>query len=55
MSAAAPVAVAAPAPAAAADGGAAEAKDEFDVELTNVGDKKINVIKVVRELLLVLD
>ena len=26
----------------------AEAKDEFDIELTEVGDKKINVIKVVR-------
>ena len=28
---------------------AAEEKTEFDVVLTNVGDKKINVIKVVRE------
>ncbi len=45
--AAAPVAVAA----GAAGGGeaAAEEKDEFDVMLTAVGDKKINVIKVVRE------
>ena len=33
-------------PAAAA---AAEVKDAFDVVLTEVGDKKINVIKVVRE------
>ena len=49
VSAAAPVAVAAPAAGGAADGGAAaEAKDDFDVELTSVGDKKINVIKVVR-------
>ena len=49
VSAAAPVAMAAPAAGAAADGGgAAEAKDEFDIELTEVGDKKINVIKVVR-------
>ena len=50
VSAAAPVAMAAPAGGAAAgDGGdAAEAKDDFDIELTNVGDKKINVIKVVR-------
>ena len=49
VSAAAPVAMAAPAAGAAGDaGGAAEAKDEFDIELTNVGDKKINVIKVVR-------
>ena len=49
VSAAAPVAMAAPAAGAAGDaGGAAEAKDEFNIELTNVGDKKINVIKVVR-------
>ena len=49
VSAAAPVAMAAPSAGAAGDaGGAAEAKDEFDIELTNVGDKKINVIKVVR-------
>ena len=45
VSAAAPVAVA-----AAAAGGAAEEKTEFDVILTNAGDKKIGVIKVVREL-----
>ena len=48
VSAAAPVAVAA-GPAAAARG-AAEEKTEFDVILTNAGDKKIGVIKVVREL-----
>ena len=48
VSAAAPVAVAA-APAAGGDGAAAEAKSEFDVELTGVGEKKINVIKVIRE------
>jgi large subunit ribosomal protein L7/L12 len=52
VSAAAPMAVAA---APAAGGGAAvpaaEAeKDEFDVVLTAAGDKKIQVIKVVREL-----
>jgi large subunit ribosomal protein L7/L12 len=47
VSAAAPVAVAAAAgPAAAAP--AAEEKDEFNVVLTSAGDKKINVIKVVR-------
>nr|CRH06688.1 50S ribosomal subunit protein L7/L12 [Candidatus Magnetococcus massalia] len=46
VSAAAPVAVAA-APAAGGDA-PAEAKDEFDVVLTEVGDKKINVIKAVR-------
>ena len=35
----------------AAGGGAAESveKDTFDVVLTSIGDKKINVIKVVRE------
>jgi large subunit ribosomal protein L7/L12 len=35
--------------AGAAAPAAAEAKDTFDVVLTEVGDKKINVIKVVRE------
>ena len=49
VSSAAPVAMAAPAAGAVAnDGDAAEAKDEFDIELTNVGDKKINIIKIVR-------
>jgi large subunit ribosomal protein L7/L12 len=51
VTAAAPVAVAAPA--AAGGGGAAEAeeeKDEFDVILTEAGDKKIQVIKEVRAL-----
>ena len=46
---AAPVAVAgAAAPAEAA--AAVEEKTEFDVELTSAGDKKIQVIKVVREI-----
>lgn len=45
VSAAAPVAVAA---APAAGGEAAAEKTEFDVVLTSTGDKKINVIKVVR-------
>jgi len=52
VTAAAPVAVAA-APAAAGGGGGAEAaaeQDEFDVVLESAGDKKIQVIKVVREL-----
>ena len=52
VSAAAPVAVAA-APAAGGAGGgaeAAEAQDEFDVVLEAAGEKKIQVIKVVREL-----
>lgn len=44
--AAAPVMVAGAAPAAAAP---AEEKTEFNVILKSVGDKKINVIKVVRE------
>ena len=49
VTAAAPVAVAAPGAApAAGDGAAAEEKTEFDVVLTGPGDKKIQVIKVVR-------
>ncbi len=52
VTAAAPVAVAAvpgvAAPAAAAP--AVEEKTEFDVELTEIGPNKLNVIKVVREL-----
>ena len=50
VSAAAPVAVAAPgAPAAGGDGAAAdEEKTSFDVVLAGAGDKKIQVIKVVR-------
>ncbi|ALE18820.1 50S ribosomal protein L7/L12 [Lawsonella clevelandensis] len=49
VTAAAPVAVAAAgAPAAAAE--AEEEKDEFDVVIEAVGDKKIQVIKVVREI-----
>jgi large subunit ribosomal protein L7/L12 len=52
VSAAAPVAVAAPAAggAAGAAAPAAEEKTEFDVVLRSGGDKKIQVIKVVREL-----
>jgi large subunit ribosomal protein L7/L12 len=52
VTAAAPVAVAA-APAGGGGGAAAEAaeeQDEFDVVLDGAGDKKIQVIKVVREL-----
>jgi large subunit ribosomal protein L7/L12 len=51
ITAAAPVAVAAPgaAPAAGGDGAAGgEEQSEFDVVLTGAGDKKIQVIKVVR-------
>ncbi len=47
--AAAPVMVAGAAPGAAGGGEAAEEKTEFDVILNSVGDKKINVIKAVRE------
>ena len=51
VSAAAPVAVAAPGAPAGGDGAAAEEeKTAFDVVLTGAGDKKIQVIKVVREL-----
>ena len=48
VSAAAPVAVAA----APAGGGEAalEEKSDFNIELTSVGEKKINVIKVIREI-----
>jgi large subunit ribosomal protein L7/L12 len=49
VSAAAPMAVAA-APAAGAAAAAPVEKDEFSVILTAAGDKKIQVIKVVREL-----
>ena len=45
VSAAAGVVVAA----AAGDAVAAEEKDEFDVELTEVGPNKVKIIKVVRE------
>jgi large subunit ribosomal protein L7/L12 len=49
VTAAAPVAVAAPGAApAAGDGAAAEEKTSFDVVLQAAGDKKIQVIKVVR-------
>ena len=47
VSAAAPVAVAAAPAAGAAAGG--EEKSDFDVVLASAGDKKINVIKAVRE------
>lgn len=50
VTAAAPVAVAAAPGAAAGAPAAAEEKSSFDVVLTAVGDKKIQVIKVVREI-----
>ena len=46
VTAAAPVAIAGGA--ASGDTEATEEKSEFDVELTGVGEKKINVIKVIR-------
>ncbi|HER1921569.1 TPA: 50S ribosomal protein L7/L12 [Streptococcus pyogenes] len=48
VTAAAPVA--APVAAAAAGGAEEAAKDSFDVELTSAGDKKVGVIKAVREI-----
>lgn len=50
VSAAAPVAVAAVA-GGGGDAAAAEEKTEFDVHLKSFGEKKINVIKAVRELI----
>ena len=51
ITAAAPAAVAAPGAApAAGDGAAAEEQTAFDVVLTGAGDKKIQVIKVVRSI-----
>ncbi|MGQ9860148.1 MAG: 50S ribosomal protein L7/L12 [Thermodesulfobacteriota bacterium] len=50
VTAAAPVAVAAPGGAPVAAQAAEEEKTEFDVILTGYGDKKIQVIKVVRAL-----
>ena len=47
VTATAPVAIAGGA-APAGEAGAAEEKSEFDIELTGVGEKKINVIKVIR-------
>ncbi len=49
VTAAAPVAVAAPAAGGGGAAAAAEEQTEFDVILQGVGDKKIQVIKVVRE------
>ena len=50
VSAAAPVAMMAGPAGGAGDAGAAAEKTDFDVELTATGDKKIQVIKAVREL-----
>ena len=49
VTAAAPVAIAGgAAPAEGEDTGGSEEKSDFDIELTAVGEKKINVIKVIR-------
>lgn len=50
VSAAAPMAMAAPAAGGAGEEVAVEEQTEFDVMLTDIGAKKINVIKVVRSL-----
>ncbi len=50
VSAAAPMAMAAPAAGGAGEEAAVEEQTEFDVMLTDIGAKKINVIKVVRSL-----
>jgi large subunit ribosomal protein L7/L12 len=50
VSAAAPMMMAAPAAGAGAGAAAAPEKEDFTVVLTGAGDKKIQVIKVVREL-----
>lgn len=50
VSAAAAVAVGAPAAGGDAGGAAAEEQTEFDVILTTFGDKKVQVIKAVREI-----
>ena len=48
VTAAAPVAIAGGAAPSGGDASAADEKTEFDIELTGVGEKKINVIKVIR-------
>ena len=50
VTAAAPVAMAAAPAAGGGDAGGGDEQSEFDVILTAAGDKKIGVIKVVREL-----
>jgi len=50
VTAAAPVMMAGAAPGAGAAAEAVEEKTEFDVELTEAGPNKLNVIKVVREI-----
>ncbi|MDR1413590.1 MAG: 50S ribosomal protein L7/L12 [Puniceicoccales bacterium] len=50
VSAAAPVAAFAMAPAASSDAPQVEEKTEFDVVLKSIGEKKIDVIKAVREI-----
>jgi large subunit ribosomal protein L7/L12 len=51
VTAAAPMAVAAAAPAAGGDAGGGEEQSEFDVILNGAGAQKIQVVKVVKDLL----
>jgi len=51
VTAAAPMAMAAAAPAGGGDAAAEEEKDEFDVVLASAGAQKIQVVKVVKDLL----
>ncbi len=50
VSAAAPAMMMAAAPGAGGEDGTVEEKTEFNVELTSIGDSKINVIKAVKEI-----
>lgn len=50
VTAAAPMMIAGGVPAAGAAAEAEEEKTDFNVELTDVGDKKLNVIKAIREI-----
>jgi len=50
VSAAAPIAAAGVAPAAAEAGADEEEKSSFNIELTSIGDQKIEVIKIVRDI-----
>lgn len=51
VSAAAPIAVAVAAPAGGAEAAQGEQKSVFNIELKSAGDKKIEVIKLVRDIL----
>lgn len=51
VSASAPAAAAAPAGGAPAEGGEEEEKSSFNVELKEIGDKKLEIIKLIRDLM----